>query len=89
MGSMPRSLQRLFHRSRNEPVHHLVEDLLAEPLLDDRRGHLARPEPGDLDLLIALGDAIDLCVDNGAVDLDGDGLLGFADVGEFGLHLRL
>jgi hypothetical protein len=31
----------------------------------------------DLDLLIALGDAIDFGVDNGAVDLDGDGSSGF------------
>ena len=60
-------LQRLFNRSRDEAVHHFVEDLFAEPLLDERRGNLAWPEPWDLDLLIALRDAIDLCVNNGAV----------------------
>ena len=79
-------LQRLFNRPWDEAVQHFVEDLFAEPLLDDRRGNLARPEPWDLDLLKALRNAIDLCVDNGAVDLDGDRLLGFADVGELCLH---
>jgi hypothetical protein len=42
----------------------------------------ARREHWELDLLIALRAAIDLGVYNGTVDLDGDSLLGFADVGE-------
>ena len=83
---MPRSCSASSTARGNEPVHHVVEDLIAEPLLDDRRRHLARPEAGDRDLLVALRDAIDLGVDDGAVDLDRDGLLGLADVGEFGLH---
>jgi hypothetical protein len=33
-----------------------------------------------------LRDAIDLGVHDRAVDLDRDGLLSFADVGEFGFH---
>ena len=79
-------LERLFDGTRDEPVHDLVEDLVAKPPLDDRRGHLSRTESGHLGLFVALRDAIDLGIDYGALDLDRDSLLGFADVGEFGLH---
>ena len=80
-------LQRLVDGARNQVVHHVVEDLVAEPLLDDRRRHLAGTEAGDARLLgVALGDAIDLGVDDVARDLDREVLLRLADVGEFGLH---
>ena len=63
-GSMPRSVQRLLDGLRNEPVHDVVMDLLAEALLDDRRGRLARAEPGQARLArVVLRDAIDLGVD--------------------------
>jgi len=42
-------------------VHHVVEDLILEPLLDDRGRHFAGPEAGNLRLFrVAPGDAIDL-----------------------------
>src|SRR6185503_9732446 len=51
------------------------------------RSHLARPEAGNARLLgVALGDAIDLGVHDIDRDLDRDGLLRRADVGELCLH---
>ena len=80
-------LQRFIDGARNEAVHHVVEDLLLEPLLDERGRHLAGPEAGNARLLgVALGDAIDLGVDDVARDLDREGLLRVADVSEFGFH---
>ena len=80
-------LQRLVDGARDQAVHHVVEDLIAEALLDD-----ASPAPcpaGTRDprlLRVVLRDAVDLGVDDVARDLDREGLLRFADVGEFGFH---
>ena len=53
-------------------------------------GALPGRKPGSrASLRVALGDAIDLGVDDVARDLDGEGLLRFADVGEFCFHGRL
>src|SRR5678815_2373261 len=80
-------LQRLFDRTRDQPVHHVVEDLVLEALLDDRGGDFPWSEPRNLRLLrIVLSDLVDLRVDDVAGDLDGERLLRFADVGEFGFH---
>src|SRR5207248_7100699 len=89
-GLDPAFLQRLFDGARNQVVHHVVMDLLAEALFDDVRGDLAGTEAGQPCLLrIPLGHAIDLRVDDVARDLDGDLLLSLADVLEFGFHQKV
>ena len=52
-------LQRVVDGARNQAVHDVVENLIAEALFDDRRRHLAGPEARDPRLLrVALGDAV-------------------------------
>src|SRR6185503_1274292 len=83
-------LQRFIDGARNQAVRDVVEDLLLEPLLDQRGRHLAGPEAGDARLLgVALGNAIDLGSHDIDRDLDREGLLRGADVSELGLHRGL
>ena len=82
--------ERRFDSLGDHPVHHVVVDLIAEPLLDDRRRRLARTEAGEAGLpRVALGDALDLRIDEIARDLDGEGFLRIGNVYEVGFHCRL
>ena len=82
-------LQRLLDGARNEVLYHVMVNLFAEPLLDDRRRNPARAKAGQPRLLrVSLDDAVDLGINNVARDLDSDRLLGCADVLEFSFHLR-
>jgi len=82
--------ERFLDRLGNQPVHHVVVDLLAKTLLDHRSRGLPGPEPGQSRLAgVVLRDAIDLGVDEVARDLDGEGLLGVGNVDEICLHGRL
>ena len=79
--------ERFFDRLGNQPVHHVVVDLVAEALLDHRGRGLAGTETGQARLArVALRDAIDLGIDEVARDLDGEGLLGVGNVYEVGFH---
>ena len=82
--------QRLVDRARDEVVRDVVENLLAESLLDEGRRHLALAESGNARLpAVAAGHAIDFCVDDVARNFDGNALLGFSEIGEFGFHYRI
>ena len=75
----PALAQRLVDRARNQVVRDVVENLLAEPLLDEGRRHLALAESGNARLpAVAARDAIDLRIDDVAGNFDGDALLGFS-----------
>jgi hypothetical protein len=64
-----------------------MQDLVAEPLANDLGRHLARPETGDARrLAVVARDLVDLGVDDRAVDLDDEVLLGVAYVNEFSFH---
>ena len=79
--------QRFVDGARNEIVRDVVENLLAEPLLDERRRNLALTESGNARLpAVAARHAVDLGVDDVAGNFDGDALLGLAEIGEFGFH---
>jgi hypothetical protein len=68
-------------------VHHVVVDLIAEALLDDRCRRLARTETGQPRLpRVILRNALDLRIDDVARDLDGQRLLGVGNVLELCLH---
>jgi hypothetical protein len=67
-----------------------VEDLFAEPFLDERRRHFARTEPRNARLAaVASRDAIDLRIDDVAGYLYSDAFLGLTDVGEFCFHFSI
>ena len=79
--------QRFVDRARNQPVRHVVENLVAEALAHDLRRHLAGPEPGHPRRLAVIArDLVDLGVDDLARDLDDEVFLRIADVDEFCLH---
>ncbi len=82
--------QRFVDRARNEVVRDVVENLLAESLLDEGGRNLALAESGNARLpAVAAGYAIDLRVDDVARNFDGNALLGFTEIGEFGFHYRI
>ena len=82
--------QRLVDGARDQVVRDVVENLLAESLLDERRRNLALAESGNARLpAVAAGDAIDFGVDDVARNFDGNALLGFSEIGEFGFHYRI
>ena len=77
----------ILDRARDEPVHHIVMNLVPEALLDHRGRHLAGTKPRDARLLrVVARHARNLCVYQLAGDLDRDGLPCFADVAELCLH---
>ena len=83
----PALAQRLVDGARNEIVGHIVKDLFAEAFLDERRRHLSLSEAGNARLpAVAPCHAIDLSVDDVARNFDGDALLRFGEIGEFGFH---
>ena len=68
--------QRLVDRAGNQIVRDVVENLLAETLLDERRRDLALPEARNAGLpAVAARDAIDLRIDDVARNFDGDAFL--------------
>ena len=82
--------QHLVDGARDQIVRDVVKNLLAEPLLDERRRNLALAEPRYARLpAIAAGYAIDFGVDDAAGNFHGDALLGFTEIGEFGFHYRI
>ena len=79
--------QRVADDARHEVVRDVVQDLLAKPLAHHVRRRLAGPEARNAGLPgIALRDAGDFGVDHLGRHFHRQGLLGFADVGEFDLH---
>ena len=70
-GSMPRSCSASSTARGNQAVHHVVMNLLAEPLLDDRGRRFARAEAGQPHFLgVAARDPVDLRVHDVGRDLD-------------------
>jgi len=79
--------QRVVDGAGDELLRDILENLILEALLDDRRGRLARPEPRNTRALrIVRGDVIDFLVDDVARDLDPDVLPRVVDIDEFCLH---
>ena len=82
--------QHLVDGARDQIVRDVVKNLLAEPLLDERRRNLALAEPRYARLpAVAAGYAIDFGVDDVAGNFHGNALLGFSEIGEFGFHYRI
>ena len=82
--------ERFVDRARNQAVRHVVQDLIAEALLDDLGGNLPRPEAGNAGgLAVVARDLVDFGIDDVAVDLDDEVFLGFGDVYEINLHCSI
>ena len=79
--------KRLVDGPRDEPVRHVVEDLVAESLPNDLGRNLAGTEAWDTGgSAIVPRDLVDLGIDDGARDLDEQLLAGIGNVDELGLH---
>ena len=82
-------LQRVADDLRDQVVRHLIQDLVAVPLLDDGRGHLAWTESRHGFAAVALRHAVDLGVQDLGRDFEGQVLPGLGDLGELGLHCSI
>src|SRR5688572_2926773 len=82
--------QRLVDRARDQVVRDVVENLLAESLLDEGGRNFALSESWDTRLpAVTAGDAIDFGVDDVARNFDGNAFLCFGEIGEFGFHFLI
>jgi hypothetical protein len=79
--------ERLVDGARDQPVCHIVQDLVAKALAHDLRGDLPGPEAWDAGRLpVVARDLVYLRINRRAVDFHHEVLACFVDVDEFGLH---
>ena len=79
--------QCLVHRPRDEPMRHIVKDLVPEPLPHHLGGYFPGPEARNAGgAAVVPRHFVDLGIDDGARDFDDEVFLGVADVYELSFH---